>query len=397
MSPLSLFRLLPDALPNFLQPGSTSARFLAALGLLCCSGLTALPAQDSVVLKNGRKAECRVLDFTAEALKISYQPTPGAAAAERLVPFAEVDYVELAPLPGETEALAQAVREGRAEPLVSFWIKRLPWLNRPRTNAGEIGLVYAELLSRLSTADRMERALKIYSQIEAADWDPGRRGRAQAGRLRVMLRQGRVEEVRPLAEGLLEKSGDPRVLIELRHVMAEAASASLTQLEKDHPRWQEEDELVPRHTQLLNDAMDGYLFPHLFHGAGEDLAARGLWAAAQLSAAQKDLPQATDWSTDLTNLYPGTPEAAAAQAWLAKQPAPTLTPSRKAQATSRTGGTEGESEAETGESAEEPPEPEAQLDEPKPKSKSTAKSKPKAKPKASKKPAVNVKEEDADE
>jgi len=391
--PCSLFRLLPDALPNFRQSGSTCARFLAVLGLLCCSSLTALNAQDSVVLKNGRKAECRVLDFTAEALKISYQPTPGAAAAERLVPLADVDYVELAPLPGETEALAQAVREGRSEPLVSFWIKRLPWLNRPRTNAGEIGLVYAELLSRVSTADRMERALKIYSQIEAADWDPGRRGRAQAGRLRVMLRQGRVEEVRPLAEGLLEKSGDPRVLIELRHVMGEAAAASLTQLEKDHPRWQEEDELMPRHTQLLNDAMDSYLFPHLFHGAEEDLAARGLWAAAQLSAAQKDLPQASDWSTDLTNLYAGTPEAAAAKTWLAKQPAPALNTSRKPQATNASDDTGGESEAETEESAE----PEAQPDEPKAKSKSTAKPKPKPKSKTSKKPAAKTKEEDADE
>ncbi len=386
-------RPLPDALPNFRQPWPASARVLTVLAVLLGSSLTALPAQDSVVLKNGRKAGCQVLDFTAEALKISYQPTPGAAAAERLVPLAEVDYVELAPLPGETEAFAQAIREGRSEPLVSFWIRRLPWLNRPRTNAGEIGLVYAELLSRVSTVDRMERALKIYSQIETADWNPGRRGRAQAGRLRVMLRQGRVEEVRPLAEGLLEKSGDPRVLIELRHVIGEAAAASLTQLEKDHPRWQEEDELVPRHTQLLNDALDGYLFPHLFHGAEEDLAARGLWAAAQLSAAQKDLLQATDWSTDLTNLYPASPEAAAAKTWLAKQPAPALTTSRKPQATPAPGATDNESEAETEDSAEEAPEPEAQPDEPKAKSKSTAR----PKSKTSKKPAAKATEDDADE
>jgi outer membrane biosynthesis protein TonB len=150
---------------------------------------------------------------------------------------------------------------------------------------------------------------------------------------------------------------------------------------------------MPRHTQLLNDAMDSYLFPHLFHGAEEDLAARGLWAAAQLSAAQKDLPQASDWSTDLTNLYAGTPEAAAAKTWLAKQPAPALNTSRKPQATNASDDTGGESEAETEESAE----PEAQPDEPKAKSKSTAKPKPKPKSKTSKKPAAKTKEEDADE
>lgn len=278
------------------------------------------PAQDTVILKNGRKAECQVVDFTDSAVKIRYQPAPGAAAQERPVPLAEVDFVELAPLPGEVEAMAQAISGGQPGPLLSFWAKRQIWLDRPRTNGGEIGLVYAELLTRTATQDRMERALKIYARIEASDWSAERRGRAQAGRLRVMLRQGRTAEVRPQAEALLEKTGDPRVLIELRHVMAEASAASLAHLEKDHPRWEQEDERVPEHHQFLNDAVEGYLYPHLFHGAEEDLAARGLWAASRLSEQQKNLEQAQDWAMDLTALYPGTPEASAARDWLAKQP-----------------------------------------------------------------------------
>ena len=304
----------------------------AALLLLVLSTFTAT-AQDTLVLKNGRRADCRILDFTADAVRISYRATPAAPFADRLIPLAEVDYAEFAPLPGEPEAFAQAIRESRSEPLINFWVKRLPWLNRPRTNTGEIGLTYAELLTRVNTPDRMDRALKIYEQIEAADWSAERRGRAQAGKLRVMLRQGRAPEVLPLAEALLQKNGDPRVLIELRHVMAEASAAALTQLEKDHPRWQEEDDLVPRHTQLLNDALDGYLYPHLFHGAEEDLASRGLWAAAQLSASQKLTTQAADWSSDLTNLYATQPEAAAATAWLKKQPPPIISPKPLAKST----------------------------------------------------------------
>ena len=305
-----------------------------------------LRAQDTVVLKNGRKAACRVLDFTAGAVKISYSATPGAAPADRLVPLGEVEYVELAPLPGEAEALALAVREGRSEPLIGFWVKRLPWIGHPRTNGGETGLTYAELLTRVTTPDRMERALKIYQQIEAADWSAERRGRAQAGRLRVMLRQGRTAEVRPQAEALLQQSGDPRVLIELRHVMAEASAAALTQLEKDHPRWQQEDELGPRHEQFLNDALDGYLYPHLFHGAGEDLAARGLWAAAQLSASQKQTAQATAWSTDLTQLYASTPEAAAAKTWLEQHPVPAPAPQPRTKPAAEPGTTNEDGEAE---------------------------------------------------
>ena len=289
-------------------------RFACPWLLLLWPGL--LPAEDCVFLKSGRQAACRVLDFTAEAVKISYRPDPAAPPAERLVPLEEVDYVAFAPLPGEPEALAQAVREGRSEPLMAFWVKRLPWLGRPRSNGGEIGLTYAELLTRIATPDRMERALNIYQQIEAGDWSEERRGRAQAGRLRVLLRQGRVAEVRPQAEALLQRSGDCRVLIELHHVMAEASAASLAELERDHPQWTQEDDLVPRHQGILDEALDGYLYAHLFHGAEEDLAARGLWAAAQLARAQKIPIAAADWASDLTQLYAGTPEAAAAQTWL---------------------------------------------------------------------------------
>ena len=326
---------------------------LLHLFLVLTSGISS--AQDIIVLKNGRKADCKIIDFTTDAVKISYRADATAAPAERLIPLAEVDYIEPAPLPGETEARATAIREGRSEPLMIYWVKHLPWLSRPRTNGGEIGLTYAELLTRVNTADRRERALKIYGQIEAADWSAERRGRAQAGRLRVMLRQGRTTEVRPQAEALLQKSGDPRVLIELRHVMAEASAAALTQLEKDHPRWQEEDDLVPQHTQLLNEAFDGYLYPHLFHGAEEDLAARGLWAAAQLSTSQNIGTQAAEWATDLTQLYQTSPEATAAAVWLKQQPAELPKPEAAA--------------AKALESEDTPEEPEAGKSEPKPKTK----------------------------
>lgn len=386
-----MIRIAPGTPPHF------NVQLWPLFFLLAFALTNSLGAQDVLILKNGRKADCRVVDFTDTSIKITWRATPTAAPADRLIPLTEVEYVELAPLPGEYEALAQAVREGRSEPLMNFWVKRLPWLNRPRTNGGEIGLTYAELLTRTPSTDRMERALKIYEQIEAADWSAERRGRAQAGRLRVMLRQGRTAEVRPMAEALLQQSGDARVLIELRHVMAEASASSLTQLEKDHPRWQEEDELVPRHAQLLNEALDGYLYPHLFHGAEEDLAARGLWAAAQLSAAQKITLQAADWSTDLTKLYASQPEAKAAQAWLDKQPAPAVAASPQAAGKTKA---RGEAEEEDPDETEEDMDADVEEPEEEPKAKpqkkttSKAKPKPKAKPKAKPEPETEKEAED---
>lgn len=272
-------------------------------------------AADTVFLRNGRSVECEVTGFTDTEAVVRYQAAPGTGWRERRVPLAEIEGIDFAPLPGEVEARAEAVRTGSPDPLLPVWVKRLPWIDRPRCTAGDTGLLYAELLSRRPTADRIARALEVYRRIESSDWSEERRLRAKAGRLRLMLRQGKVAEVRPQAERLLTETGDPRVVIDLHHVLAEAAEEALVKLETDHPRWQEEDEIVPERDRLLNEALDGYLFGHLFHGAEEDLAARGLWAAVTLCRT-RDSDAARDWADDLTRLYPEFPEAAAAREWL---------------------------------------------------------------------------------
>ena len=106
--------------------------------LLICLSMGLSSAQDTIVLKNGRKADCKIIDFTANAVKIIYRATPAAAPAERLIPLVEIDHIDPAPFPGETEARATAIREGRSEPLMIYWVKHLPWLGRgfvasPRT------------------------------------------------------------------------------------------------------------------------------------------------------------------------------------------------------------------------------------------------------------------------
>lgn len=294
-----------------LKPGA----FLSAILLLFLRPVIAAEegaaARDTVVLKNGRRAECEILSFTDSAVRLRHRASPEASWTERSIPVAEVDYILFAPLPGEAEALSRALEEGRPDVLMPFWVKRQSLLGRPRSNAGELGLAYAEILTRFPSADRLTRAAKVYERIEAEDWNAGRRGRARAGMLRLLLRQGKFEEVPPRVEKLLAEGGGPRVEIELRHVLAEANAARLRKLLEDHPRWEQEDDVVPERDRLLNAALDGYLFPHLFHGAEEDLAARGLKAAADLARENGNVAQAEAWCQDLLKLYPGTPEARA--------------------------------------------------------------------------------------
>ncbi len=290
------------------------ARLILAAAL---SMSATLRAGDVLTLKNGRTADCRVLSFSESAVKILWQEKE-----ERDIPLADVDYITFAPLPGEEEALTKAVSGGVSEPLMEFWVKKIPRLAVPRSNAGELGLTYAELLSRNATPDRLARALTVYEKIESSDWSAERRGRARAGRLRLMLRQGRVEEVKPEAAKLMEDSQDPRVLIEVQHVLAETAAAKLRALLKDHPRWEQEDDVRPRRDRLYHEALDAWLYPHVFHGAQEDLAARGLWAAAQFYREHGDVEQARHAAADLIQLYPDAAEVKAASTLLQQTESP---------------------------------------------------------------------------
>ena len=280
--------------------------------------LTAFTAHagDVLTLKNGRTADCRVMSFAPATVKILWQERE-----ERDIPLADIEFITFAPLAGEVEAQAKAVKDGRATPLMQFWIAKVPRLAVPRSNAGEIGLTYAELLTRDGSAGGMERAVKVYEQIETTDWSTERRGRARVGKLRLMLRQGRGEEVKPEAEKLFKEATEARVRIELQHLFAEAAAAKLRALVKAHPRWEQEDDIRPQREVLFHEALDAYLFPHVFHGAEEDLAARGLWAAAQLCQESGDPAAARTAATDLVQLYPDTPEKSAAAALLKDLPA----------------------------------------------------------------------------
>jgi len=288
------------------------ARATLLLLTLTCTGT----AGDVLTLKNGRTADCQVISFTPTTVRILWQERE-----QRDIPLADIEFITFAPQPGEAETLAKAVAEGKGTPLIQLWIAKSPRLAIPRSNAGEIGLTYAELLTREASAGSIERAVKVYEQIETSDWSQERRGRAKVGKLRLLLRQGRGDEVKPQLEAMLTEAKDARVKIELHHLLAEAAALKLRALVKDHPRWELEDDIRPQRDRLFHEALDAYLFPHVFHGAEEDLAARGLWAAAQLSKEHGDAASARTAAEDLVQLYPDTPEKAAAAALLKDLPA----------------------------------------------------------------------------
>ncbi len=272
---------------------------------------------DELLLKNGQRLPGSVTAWNKEG--VSYRPARGSMPIGAT--WESLERILFAVPRPDAEAMRRATAEQSSEPLAETWIRQTAWLGCPHHHAGETGLAYAHLLLLKPTRDRYERADAVLLKIEKEDWSPERRVRAKAGRLRILLRQGRAAEARPAALQLMREHDAPRVLIELHYLTAETAETQLKILTTRHPRWDLEEEIKAHRAILHQEAESGYLYGSVHHGAEEDLAARGLWAAAQLHITAALLPRAHECAQDLLQRYPQAPEAALARQALPTWPA----------------------------------------------------------------------------
>lgn len=307
-------------------PAAHLRRALAA----CLAAAAPLAAQDVLHLKDGTTVRCRIVAITDNILTYETSLDLGGgrrASARPTIPTPTVAYIEFAPLPGEAELMASPAT---ADPgaLGRLWDEASKHLHRPRSDAGRLGLAYAERLLSLPEAFRREFALAIYDRLLERDWNPANRQAARKGRLRALIRLGQLDRAADEARRLAAETDDPEMLIEARHALAEADFAALKALEADHPRWQEDDEVRPERERLYHAAVDGFLWPFLFHGTLEPLAARGLAAAAEVHRFAGNPEEAAACLGDLAALYPGSPAAAPVTAPAGPAPPiPSLSPS----------------------------------------------------------------------
>jgi len=148
--------------------------------------------------------------------------------------------------------------------------------------------------------------------------------KAKEGRLRAMVATGRAGEAVREAEEIASATEDPAVLIEAKHILAEAAGASLKKLLEDNPRWEEDLNVIPERNRLYHEAVDLFLYPALFEGSQADAAARGLWGAVGIYQLAGESANALECARDITILYTGTKYAAPAKDFITSLPA-TLT------------------------------------------------------------------------
>ncbi len=289
-------------------------RWLASCLLLCI----AARAEDVVHLNDGKILRGKILRLATPLVTMEIQLPGGVGSAKRDFDPSLIKFIDFEPLPGETEALAQPEKGAGQKRLWEVWQEKSINLRWAQNNSGLVGLTLAQQLLKQTDPFLLERALRIFMQIEKEDWDKARQAEAKKGRLRSLIALNRIDEAITEARALANDSEDPSLLLEARQVLAMADFQRLQQFEKDHPRWEDDDDLKDERTRLYQDVLDQFLHAPLFHGSVDDKAAEALWGVVQVHLFAKEPELAATHARDLLQLYPTSLYAEKAKALIPK-------------------------------------------------------------------------------
>lgn len=282
-------------------------------------------AADIIYLKRGDSAEGKILLIDDEklSLEIRHELSPGNFGSRTVnVPLDYIDYIEFEATQGEAELLADPAAAD-IEALSALWDEKRKYLHRPRSNSGTVALAYANKLLAISENEvRAAQAKELFEKIGSDDWNEDNKRLAKQGRLRAMIAMGEMDTAISEATKMAEETEDPKILIEAKFVLASAEFSKLKAIEKEHPRWMEDDEVKPSRNLHYNEALDLFLFPYLFYGSEEEASARGLWNAVEVYRFSKDESNARSCAEDIIKLYSNTTYEPRAKQFLSTIEAP---------------------------------------------------------------------------
>lgn len=299
--------------------------------ILLFSALVATPlaSQDLVVMKSGETLACRIDDLTDAFVSVTLPGAAGAVgSAKRTLAIPQVERIEYGFRPGEA-ALFEKRGSATAAELEPWWDLWFPHLHRSSSRGGAWGVAYARAIMREGRVIGVEKALSLFDHLIARAWSSQDKAAAKHGRIEALIAKGDLATATAEARLLAREAQDPVLLLEVGHLLAEADFLTLRELEEEHPRWFDDDEVRPRRHELYHRALDQFLKPHLFHATHEEAAARGLFCAAELLRFGGEVAEARARWEDLLELYPETSFAAKARESLAAFPS---TPDPKAAA-----------------------------------------------------------------
>ncbi|MFK5921692.1 MAG: hypothetical protein QM496_05890 [Verrucomicrobiota bacterium] len=231
---------------------------------------------------------------------------------QRSFPLSKVDYIDFFQSEKEAELLKQKSPFNRLV-LQKIWNAKGGYLDQPRSNAGQIGLLYALALKSEDSVYFWTQAMELYTLIEDKAWDEAVRDKARLGKIRVLVLQGKIAGAIHSAENIIVENTSGSMIVEANLLLAEIKFRQLRELQKENPVWYEDDELKPVRDQLYHQALDHYLTPYLFHGTREDAAVRGLMGSAALYDFVEDWKRSKEVLQDVLQIYALSPMGAQAK------------------------------------------------------------------------------------
>lgn len=256
----------------------------AFLVLGLCWFVTMLQA-DEIILKNDQVLEGTI--SKTDGKTITLQMTVGGGTAEVPYPVTNIKTIKFHNTP-EQQTLLDSQNVEDLPRMAELWVRREPFLSMPESSAGEVGVRYVKLLLSKGTKKAATESVEVAARVISGDWSALRKTEATRLRLMALAASGKVEQAMAESEKIQEISGADEegfatMKTEARLTRASLASVKLLELEKEWPKWVQMPEKRKEYTELLNTALDGFLFAAVFHPELKTLSAEGLWRAAELS------------------------------------------------------------------------------------------------------------------
>ena len=257
--------------------------------------------QDVLHLLSGESHSGKVLHLTEKGLvmRIILSGRGVSGSSKRTFARADIDHVVFE----HEQLLNDPISEANLKHWKDRWISGSRLVNVPNSDMGGVGLRLARYLADHGS---LVLAKRCVATVAREDWNPRRRSKAQALQLRLrwLGKDERGDVVRECLSFLSEDQVATPVWLEAHTVLGLSDFEALRILEKEHPRWEEDDEVRPERNRLFTSAVDHFLAPALFHGAATEESAEGMERAAQVYSFVGKKTEADQLRHDLVRLYP---------------------------------------------------------------------------------------------
>ncbi len=277
-------------------------------------------AKDTLHLNGGKRVVGQVEDITHQTVSFRQSvdlENGRRGQVKRSYSLRQIEFISF----GRTKEELQLFKEGKSadrEKLQKLWDRKVAYLDQARSEVGKIGLLYAEVLLQQGSVYHYQRAMDLYDLIEKKSWADADRREARLGRIRAWLALGQLDQAAQVAKAVIAGAEGEPTLVAAHLLLGEIGFRQLKLMQEQHPKWEQDEELRPLRDHLYHETLDHHLNAYLFHGTGEDPAAEGLMAAADLYGFVGDFRRRQELLEDVVQIYSRTPVAARAMKQLEK-------------------------------------------------------------------------------